>query len=393
MAFTNPHLSFSRINRFEQCPLSFKLAYVDRLPVSQPLPEPLRFGKVVHAALEHFFREAIEQKHEGPLDVTRLQVLFADAWKREGLQGLNLFTEGALMLSDYARRQHHVVANVLAVEQEFRLQAGPFTVLGYIDRVDRLDDETIEVIDYKTNRQLFSREEVDGSLQLALYEIAARRIWPWAKRVKLTFEMLRHGLQQHTSRTPEQLEATLQYVVATGRATEEAETFPARLGAHCATCDQRSNCPAYAEALQGKRAAVGADMRDLEAVAREREDVARLSKIFFARKNELDEVLRHHLRDRDELVLAGMRYTLTPTTTGVRYPTGRTLKVLQERAALPMVELIERLLVIDRDALDALVRSLAKDLDRPIHLLLRAELEALAERTVSPRFTAKEIRR
>jgi hypothetical protein len=103
-------------------------------------------------------------------------------------------------------------------------------------------------------------------------------------------------------------------------------------------------------------------------------------------------VLRHHLRERDDLVLAGTRYTLTPTTTAVRYPTGRTLKVLQERTAVPVVELIERLLIIDRDALDALVRSTAKDLDRPTHLLLRAELEALAERTVSPRFTAKEIR-
>lgn len=35
---------------------------------------------------------------------------------------------------------------------------GPFTVLGFIDRVDRVDDETVEVIDYKTNRLLFSRE-------------------------------------------------------------------------------------------------------------------------------------------------------------------------------------------------------------------------------------------
>jgi len=394
MAFTNSHLSFSRISRFEQCPLSFKLSYIDRLPVSQPLPEPLRFGKVVHAALEQFYRDLIEQKHDGPLPEARLLFGFGEAWKREGLQGLNLFTEGALMLGDYARRQHHVVAaNVLAVEQEFLLQAGPFTVLGYIDRVDRLDDETIEVIDYKTNRQLFSREEVDGSLQLALYEIAARRIWPWAKRVKLTFEMLRHGLQQHTSRTPEQLEATLRYVEAMGRATEEAESFPARLGAHCATCDQRANCPAYADALRGKRSTIAADPHELEAVAREREEVARLSKILFARKNELDDVLRHHLRERDELVLAGTRYTLTPTTTAVHYPTGRTLKVLQDRAALPVVELLERLLIIDRDALDALVRSLARDLDRPTHLLLRAELEALAERTVSPRLTANEIRR
>ena len=30
MAFTNTHLSFSRLQRFEQCPLSFKLHYIDQ---------------------------------------------------------------------------------------------------------------------------------------------------------------------------------------------------------------------------------------------------------------------------------------------------------------------------------------------------------------------------
>ena len=36
--------------------------------------------------------------------------------------------------------EHH---DVLAVEKEFRLQAGAFEVLGFIDRVDRVDDETV----------------------------------------------------------------------------------------------------------------------------------------------------------------------------------------------------------------------------------------------------------
>ena len=30
MAFRNEHLSFSRLQRFEQCPLSFKLHYIDK---------------------------------------------------------------------------------------------------------------------------------------------------------------------------------------------------------------------------------------------------------------------------------------------------------------------------------------------------------------------------
>lgn len=90
---------------------------------------------------------------------------------------------------------------------------------------------------YKTNRANFTREEVDDSLQLTLYEVAARRIWPWATKVRLSFAMLRHGLRMTTSRTPEQLEAALSYAETLGKMTEESKAFPARLSTNCAYCD------------------------------------------------------------------------------------------------------------------------------------------------------------
>jgi CRISPR/Cas system-associated exonuclease Cas4 (RecB family) len=297
------------------------------------------------------------------------------------------------MLRAFVRAQGVVDhRDVLAVEKEFRLSAGPFSVLGFIDRVDRIDDETIEVTDYKTNRQLFTREEVDTSLQLSLYEIAVRRMWPWAKNVRLTFAMLRHGVRMTTARTEEQLAAALAYVETIGRMTESATDFPARVSGNCVYCDHRAQCPAYADALTGRRAVLGADPDDLEAVAREREEVARLAKIMYARKSELEGVLRQHLQGEDSLVLAGMRYSLTPTTTGVAYPTGKTLRVLQEKTGLAADELVERVAVIDKERLDTLLRDVAKTKDRSSANLLRAEVETLADRTISPRFTAKAVR-
>jgi RecB family exonuclease len=56
---------------------------------------------------------------------------------------------------------------------EFRLPLGSSSAIGCIDRVNRVNDETIEVVDYKTNRAIFTREEVDDSLQLSLYEVRA----------------------------------------------------------------------------------------------------------------------------------------------------------------------------------------------------------------------------
>lgn len=389
--FANTHLSYSRLSRFEQCPLSFKFHYVDRLPAEPGMP--LRFGKVVHAALERLLREVIEQEKTGPVDDERAVTLFSEAWAAEQLAGVHEFGEGIAMLRAFVRAQGVVDhRDVLAVEKEFRLSAGPFSVLGFIDRVDRIDDETIEVTDYKTNRQLFTREEVDTSLQLSLYEIAVRRMWPWAKNVRLTFAMLRHGVRMTTTRTEEQLAAALAYVETIGRMTESATDFPARVSGNCVYCDHRAHCSAYADALTGRRAVLGADPDDLEAVAREREEVARLAKIMYARKSELEGVLRQHLQGEDHLVLSGMRYSLTPTTTGVAYPTGKTLRVLQEKTGLAVDDLVERVAVIDRERLDALLRDVAKTKDRSSANLLRAEVETLADRTISPRFTAKAVR-
>jgi RecB family exonuclease len=278
MVFTNTHLSYSRLSRFEQCARSFKFQYIDKLPSDPGMP--LRFGKVVHAALERLLRELIEQERSGPLDPNRAVTLFAEAWRAEGIAGLQEFAAGVQMIREFVRAEGIVDhRDVLAVEKEFRLQVGRFEVLGFIDRVNRIDDETIEVVDYKTNRALFTRDELDSSMQMSLYEIAVRRLWPWAKKVRLVFATLRHGIRQTTSRTPEQLEAALAYVETLGRMTEEATDYPARVGGQCVWCDHRVHCDAYGKALAGGRKELGAEPSDLEAVAREREEVASLAKI------------------------------------------------------------------------------------------------------------------
>ena len=389
MAFKNTHLSYSRLSRFEQCPLSFKLHYIDKARAEPGVP--LRFGKAVHAVLEILVREHMEQEREGPLSEDRAAELWKEAWAAGELSGVDVFQEGLDILRTFVRDQGALDhQDVLAIEKEFHLPVGPFTVLGFIDRVDRVDDETIEVIDYKTNRMLFSRDEVASSLQLSLYQVAVQKIWPWAKHVRLTFHMLRHNLKLRTERTPEQLAAALEYVDTMGRMTEEARDFPARLNSNCIYCDHRRDCPAYAAALQGQRDVICEDTADLEAVAREREEVARLAKILYARKRELEDVLKAHLDGSDELVLAGTRYRMF-NTTKVVHPLERTVEVLAGATDLSPDELRDRIAVVDNKRLDAVLKELGKQLDRSRVNLLKAELDATATKSYSPRFWAKGV--
>lgn len=386
--FQNTHLSYSRLSRFEQCPLSYKLHYIDKREAEPGLP--LRFGKMVHAVLERLLQEAVDNEQTGPLSEERALEFYREAWEAEGLTGVDVFEAGLAILRSFVRDQGIIDPHdILAIEKEFRLIVGPFTVLGFIDRIDRVDDETIEVIDYKTNHQLFTRDDLDSSLQLSLYAVAARRLWPWAKNVKLSFWMLRHGIRQQTTRTDEQLKSALLYVETLGRQTEAAENYPARLNTNCSYCDHRRHCPAYAEALQGKREFLCENLDDLEAVSREREEVAHLAKILNARKSELEGILKTHLKDKDELFLAGVRYRMFAMTS-VEYPIEPTLSLLENASGFSREELLQKLGAIDKKALDELLKQLGKELDKPRITLLKAELEARAHKTRSPRFWAKK---
>ena len=382
-------LSFSKLSRFETCPLSYKLHYLDRL-TSEP-GVPLLFGSAVHAALEHLVREHMHEERAGALPEDRAAELWQEAWAKSGMSGIDVFREGLDIVHRFVREQglleHH---DVLAVEKEFRITVGGFNVLGYLDRVDRVDDETVEVIDYKTNRQLFTREETDASLQMSLYHLAAQELWPWAKKVRLTFWMLRHGLRQTTERTADDIEGTRRYVETLGTTINKAREFPAKLNSNCVYCDHRKHCPTYTDALEGKREFICEDKGDLEAVAKEREEVARLAKVLYARKGELEGVIKTALKEHDELVLGGVRYTMFKTSK-TEYPLDRSLAVIAEATGLARDELLDRIVSIDNKALEALLKELGKSLDRPRLNLLKAELDAIADKTHSPRFWAKEV--
>ncbi len=390
MAFRNQHLSYSRLSRFEQCPLSFKLHYIDEVPAA-PSPQ-LSFGKAIHEVLEKLLWEHCLEGRPGPLSELRSMELWQEVSQANDMAGggLDRFQEGAGILTAFVRRQGVIEPeSILGVEQEFSFPVGPFTMVGFIDRVERLDDETVRIVDYKTNQQLFSREEVESSLQLSLYHIAAQTLWPWAKKVRLSYHMLRHGLSQDTERTDEQLEVVLQYVEALGRRIEASQEFPTRLNSFCPSCDHREQCPEFKRALQGTRTFICEDLAELESVVREREEVARLAKILTSRKDELDRVIRDHLRDREELVVGGMRYRLF-TMTSHKYPLEQTAQILSRATGLAPQALQERIGAVDKKELDRVLAELAKRTGRAQVSLLKAELEASAETTHSNRLWAKE---
>ena len=328
--FRNEHLSVSRTKRFEECAFAFYNQYVNRPEGAvREFAEPAEFGVVAHAALERVYRWVIDDEYAGTFPEELLLESFRLAWVDSGLTGVDLYTEGREMLRQYARwagRVDHM--RVLAVEREFNLLVGPgvcrlvdaaekahwaeiegfYVVNGFIDRVDREDARTVEIIDFKTNRMLFSREELASDLQMGVYALVARQLYPWAENVRLSFHMLRHGpWVQATDRTESELDAVHEYLCAVGERTERGP-YPARLNKNCATCDWRDGCDAYKAALAKKPSIVDVSRANLDALAEERERVAAIAKAAYSRKETLDAVLREAVGDQESLSLGGHVY-------------------------------------------------------------------------------------
>ena len=379
--FRNAHLSVSRVKRFEECAFAFYNQYVNRPGgVIREFAEPAEFGVVAHAALERTYRWIIEDEYAGQFPEAYLLESFRIAWAESGLVGVDLYAEGREMLRQYAQWVGPVDhMRVLAAEREFNLLVGPgvcrlidasekplweavddhWVINGFIDRIDRVDSRTIEVVDFKTNRLLFSREELAADLQVGVYALVARLLYPWAEEVRLSFHMLRHGpFVQPTSRSQRELDAVHEYLRAIGARTERGP-YPARLNRNCGTCDWRDGCETYKAALAKVPSLVKVTKENMEALAEERERVAAIAKAAYSRKEQLDAVLRDAVGDKEALPLAGHVYRVSQFF-NYEYRAEDLLPLFEELG----VDLTPAL-VADNDALDALMKKVEADASQP----------------------------
>src|SRR5258708_18673893 len=131
-------------------------------------------------------------------------------------------------------------AEVMATEHKFSFKLGDREIIGRIDRIDRLQDNSVRVIDYKTGAPK-DRKFAEESLQLSIYAMAVAQMGLAPQELVLV--NVQDNSQAVTSRTAKQLESSQARIeeAAAGIAAGEFGPTP---GSHCPCCDFRRLCPA-----------------------------------------------------------------------------------------------------------------------------------------------------
>ncbi len=188
--------SFSQIKSYNTCPYQYKLANIIKLPPKQS--RHFSFGNSIHHTLQEFYRrlQELNMVKQGDLfgihennDLKKMAIKTPDLdellriyekkwigdWYISKIQREEYFAQGKKMLKIFYETNQDNWTIPVALESGFKIKIGEHYLTGRFDRVDKLPDGTIEIIDYKTGR---GQEKAQGEEkeQLTLYQIAAGKL-------------------------------------------------------------------------------------------------------------------------------------------------------------------------------------------------------------------------
>jgi putative RecB family exonuclease len=246
-------LSATRISAFLQCKHRYWLNYVERAPkVDNPA---FRLGTACHVALEYAGNMWMTQNLTSFSTKQKKEILdyFNKCAVEEGIQEYDGYQEGKKLVSN--RLNNFAIGNrIIGLEiafgfpdtQEIKTASG-VPLIGAIDKVIELDEDTILVVDYKTSMSVPDATKLRSDVQLSMYNLVIKQLYPEYKRVILCLDMLRKGEMVYTYRTETELEEFDEYLAEVYKAMQQFKKKDAKpsINILCGWCDYRNICKEY----------------------------------------------------------------------------------------------------------------------------------------------------
>ncbi len=283
---TVPPLSYSGFRAYSECPLRWKFMYIDRLPET---PRGyFSFGRSIHSALEELVKPVAERSpaaltvvpggkvqrtlrdfDEAPaepepasaapgaaiMNLEQLLEVYRRVWVSEGYLSpedeKRNFDLGAELLRRYHALFQAAPPNAVAVEQHLDAEIDGIRIHGIVDRIDETPKGGLEVLDYKTSKEL-SWQDARTSDQLTLYQLLVEKNYPKAVEA-LTLYHFRTLTPLRTE--PRSVEEVGDLSTRLGDVVDgiRSDIHEPRPGPYCTRCDFRAICPEWKEVPTAER--------------------------------------------------------------------------------------------------------------------------------------------
>lgn len=188
-------LSATRVNSFLECKLKYWMNYHDHLP--KMVNPSFKLGLAVHESLE-FAGKIWKKKEEfDSKDRKEIMEIYNEVSVREGIDDLSLHKKGIELVTK--RLDDFMIGKkIVSLEWKFGMFGNEdiitrdgVALIGAIDRVEEIDQDTLLIVDYKTSSTAPTGDQLKNDLQLSIYDLVASLKWP-DKRIILCLDLLKH---------------------------------------------------------------------------------------------------------------------------------------------------------------------------------------------------------
>jgi RecB family exonuclease len=248
------NISYSALNTFQNCPLKYKFQNIERIKTS-PSKEAV-FGTILHSALNF-----LHQPRPLPPTLEELLEFYNNSWNSEVYEDkqeeMAIMQQGIRILEDYYRTNNPKNFKIIDLETFFSVPIGKILsekdnpakeeiiLSGKIDRIDQIEGGGLEIIDYKTSKNLPPQEVVNNDLQLAIYQMGTQSRWPTLnKPIKLSLYFLKHGIKLSSVRTPEQIKQVKERLLDLVKEIKTSDFNPTPTPL-CGWCGYQQECPMF----------------------------------------------------------------------------------------------------------------------------------------------------
>jgi RecB family exonuclease len=343
-------LSHSSISMYQECPWRYKLKYVDKIP--EKPKHFFSFGQSMHKALEFFYQVKV-------LPAPSLEELLAsykENWVsvgyRDGEQEAEYFQQGQHILREYHKRHSAAFQIPFSVEYDFQMMVEGIPVTGKVDRIDRLPDGRLSVLDYKTGKALASAR-IEEDAQLTMYQLACESQLG-AQVGRLVFYHL-PSHKEHTvgRRSDEQVGGLRRRIVDTADGIMAERFDPKPSEGACRWCDFKAYCPIFSAPPTAAPAGAPAPQEELAALIDRYGEILKDLSDAEAEAGRLKAAILDILRRKGYVRAFGARYEIARSgAQRIDFPDGNKKKVihllkeagLYESVLAPSAPLIQKLL-------------------------------------------------
>ncbi|CAN7278662.1 PD-(D/E)XK nuclease family protein [Terrabacter sp. LjRoot27] len=270
----------SRLLAWLDCPRRYRMQYLDRpRPQARPQRAHTSVGIATHNALRDFWDLPADRRT--PAGVAELvRSSWIDVGFRDPEQSAAWRLRVRDAVTEYLRASDRDNQPV-GIERSVSLKTDEVAITGRIDRLDDREGELV-VVDYKTGRQVPTDDDARTSLPLALYAVAASRMFRRpCHRVEL------HHVPSGTVAAHEHTDESLARKIAEAESIAsdlrradaefkevgvESTRFAPRTSAICSWCDFRAHCPEGQQMGPEKSDWAGLEPAGYETTPPERDD-------------------------------------------------------------------------------------------------------------------------